>query len=183
VEESRENTPSRCRCAIGAFCIAKIGGMKKLFLTGIAMFFLATGAVAQVSIRTTIVKPFKTIPPDLSPLPDQGIIWPRPLPKPLFNMPRDLAERLRLVPPQEYDHEYTGTLRIIRTTQTGVWMACQDKFKSVDQAIGCADAKLTEPRACVIWIVNDSVLEKLGWDYDIVFRHERGHCNGWRHDN
>ena len=20
-----------------------------------------------------------------------------------------------------------------------------------------------------------------GWDYDIVWRHERAHCNGWRH--
>jgi hypothetical protein len=33
------------------------------------------------------------------------------------------------------------------------------------------------PHKCTIWIVTDA--ER---DYDIVLRHELGHCNGWQHD-
>jgi hypothetical protein len=25
-------------------------------------------------------------------------------------------------------------------------------------------------------------LNRLGWDYNIVLRHELGHCNGWHHN-
>ena len=24
--------------------------------------------------------------------------------------------------------------------------------------------------------------QSIGWDYEIVLRHERAHCNGWHHE-
>jgi hypothetical protein len=50
------------------------------------------------------------------------------------------------------------------------------------RAVGCSQAKLTPPRKCTVWIMTDEELRKAGWDYNIVLRHEIGHCNGWRHD-
>jgi hypothetical protein len=32
---------------------------------------------------------------------------------------------------------------------------------------------------CFVYIAEDDILEKAGWTYDTLMRHERGHCNGW----
>ena len=34
---------------------------------------------------------------------------------------------------------------------------------------------------CDVYIINDDLLRAYGSTFDITFRHERGHCNGWRH--
>jgi hypothetical protein len=36
---------------------------------------------------------------------------------------------------------------------------------------------------CIIRMLNDAGLEAINWlaDKDILYRHERGHCNGWIH--
>ena len=31
-------------------------------------------------------------------------------------------------------------------------------------------------------LLTDDELAQRGWDYNIVLRHEIGHCNGWHHD-
>ena len=33
---------------------------------------------------------------------------------------------------------------------------------------------------CDVWIVNDDLLKEHKMDYDIAWRHERGHCNGFK---
>jgi len=106
------------------------------------------------------------------------------LPEPIYN-PRPLTpsyvEWLRSVyylPPVEFDHEYNGGLKIIRGTQQQLREACVNAFTPGSYAIGCA---LRYPASCIIYIVNDSVLQSLNWDYEIVLRHERAHCNGSQH--
>jgi len=34
---------------------------------------------------------------------------------------------------------------------------------------------------CFMWIVYDDILNIQRMSYDVVFRHERAHCNGWHH--
>jgi hypothetical protein len=45
-------------------------------------------------------------------------------------------------------------------------------------AVGCAEVRKDY---CTIWIVDDETLTKHRTDYEIVYRHERAHCNNWRH--
>src|SRR5262249_28871030 len=107
------------------------------------------------------------------------------LPEPIYN-PRPLTpayvEWLRSVywlPPEEFDHEYKdGPLKVIRGTQSEVREGCRNAFRPNAPAIGCA---MRYPTSCVIYILNDSGLQSLNWDFEIVLRHERAHCNGWHH--
>jgi hypothetical protein len=46
------------------------------------------------------------------------------------------------------------------------------------RAVGCAEVRKDY---CTIWIVDDETLTKHRTDYEIVYRHERAHCNNWRH--
>ena len=85
------------------------------------------------------------------------------------------------LPPPEFDHEYKGEMKIIRGTQSDFRAACPTSFKAGNHAIGCMKMHL-EGMPCVVYILNDAGLQMIGWDYDIVFRHERAHCAGWHHD-
>jgi len=93
----------------------------------------------------------------------------------------DYVERMRLLnilPPEEFDHEYKGELQIKRGTQDDLRKACPNAFRPGNSAIGCT---LRYPASCVIYIVNDNALQALDWDIEVVLRHERAYCNGWRH--
>jgi len=46
--------------------------------------------------------------------------------------------------------------------------------------LGCA---MIYSFGCMVFILNDSILQAKGLEYDIVYRHERAHCNGWRHED
>jgi hypothetical protein len=89
------------------------------------------------------------------------------------------------LPPLKYDREYTGKMIVKRGTLDEVKAACFRNYT----ILGCAfrhDAIISQrygefPATCDVWIVNDDVLEKYNHSYDIVFRHEQGHCNGWIH--
>ena len=85
------------------------------------------------------------------------------------------------LPPPQFDRPYEGELKIVRGTQADLRAACPSSFKLGNHAIGCMQLHL-QGMPCIIYILNDIGLQAIGWDYDIVLRHERGHCNGWKHD-
>src|SRR5262249_5805108 len=107
------------------------------------------------------------------------------LPEPYYR-PRpltpDYVEYLRsrnYLPPAEFDREYKGELKIVRGSQQELRAACPNSFKPGNNAIGCA--KRIFDVMCTIYILNDAGLQSIGWDIEIVVRHERAHCNGWKH--
>lgn len=103
------------------------------------------------------------------------------------------------LPPSQYDHEYGGELTIIEALpghnymgETFAWAIC-DRLsrqygwgawptKIQSDVIGCAiggDFPGTkDPTKCTIVITPQ-------WHQSLtvmLYRHEVGHCNGWRHD-
>jgi hypothetical protein len=104
----------------------------------------------------------------------------------VLGVPRAHAEQYskdyqaRFLPPKEFDHEYKeGLVRINRGTER-----CP-KTSAGLSPLGCAGRTLhqeTGLEACVIWIADDSVLQKNNVDFKTVLRHEIGHCNGWHHN-
>jgi hypothetical protein len=44
--------------------------------------------------------------------------------------------------------------------------------------LGCA---LIKRDSCDVYIAYDDLLFAYRTSYDVMWRHERGHCNGWRH--
>jgi hypothetical protein len=85
------------------------------------------------------------------------------------------------LPPAEFDRDFTGTIKIVRLNDAGLRAACPHQFPAGHYAIGCAEYYAGSD-ICTVYILDDMALHALGWDYDIVFRHERAHCLGWRHN-
>jgi hypothetical protein len=95
----------------------------------------------------------------------------------------EYVEQLRAkgtLPPKEFDYEYKGELTIKRGSQDDLRKACPNVFRPGNYAIGCT-YRWFDGSACTVYIVNDNVLQSINWDYDLVLRHELGHCNGWKH--
>ena len=107
------------------------------------------------------------------------------VPEPYYNgrslTPRyvEYLRSISILPPLEFDHEYKGELKIVRGTQDDLRAACPNMFRPENNAIGCAPRPLGG--VCTIYILDDKGLQSIGWDYEIVVRHERAHCNGWNH--
>ena len=87
----------------------------------------------------------------------------------------------RLLPPEEFDHPFNG--------QVSVWIVTQDHIRrhhcptskfSMGVALACAQKIVG---TCYIFKVTDDELKQLGFDPDVVMRHEIGHCNGWGSDH
>ena len=38
-------------------------------------------------------------------------------------------------------------------------------------------------KSCIIILVDDEIMRRRGWTSGLLFRHERGHCNGWGQDH
>jgi hypothetical protein len=113
---------------------------------------------------------------------------PMPLPRPDVASREDtLAPRLigrwRALPPEEFDRPYQGILTITRGNAEVMQKECPKTPFPI--ALGCARrATLNgEPYTCRVWVVEDSILQPTGWTYEIVLRHEVGHCNGWPGDH
>jgi len=79
-----------------------------------------------------------------------------------------------IMPPKEFDHDYTGRMTIMRGDLDAIVHQCQGKTLT-----GCAYRMTAE--TCFIWIVNDDILRRQGYTYDVVYRHERAHWNGRHH--
>jgi hypothetical protein len=99
-------------------------------------------------------------------------------PKPLTPERIEYLRRMNYLPPEEFDHEFKGELKIVRGSQQQLREYCPGSFKPNWNAVGCA--KPYGP-SCIIYIVNDQTLQMIGWDVELVLRHERAHCNGWHH--
>jgi hypothetical protein len=98
--------------------------------------------------------------------------------------PAAATERMRLVPPPEYDHPYKGRwLRIIEApSQEEVRRMCPEtKFHPLIGALACTHR--IDANICTIVIVSDSELNRVGFSPDVVRRHEIAHCNGWPADH
>jgi hypothetical protein len=89
------------------------------------------------------------------------------------------------LPPVEYDKPFTGRYTEIRVGATVMGYVCPKTPWPV--TLGCAvhdtqrdSERITVPATeCIVYIANDDILEKAGWSYDILMRHERAHCHGW----
>jgi hypothetical protein len=79
-----------------------------------------------------------------------------------------------ILPPDEFDRDYTGEMTIKRGDELDMKIAC----KGISMT-GCT-YRWNDER-CVVYIANDDVLNKHYLSYDAVFRHERAHCLGWHH--
>jgi hypothetical protein len=103
--------------------------------------------------------------------PDQP--WQEQKKSPKGNLP--IADIL-VLPPKEFDREYTGELTIKRADLAGMKEAC----KGISLT-GCTYRR--NDQVCLVYIANNDVLNRHYLSYDAVFRHERAHCLGWHHDN
>jgi hypothetical protein len=137
-------------------------------------------APAQVPVKTVIVNPTKLLPPRLD-LPRSIFEYPTWPPRYPKKEPWPIALQERYLPPSEYDHAYDGELTVLRTLESVVFRACAVRLKPDQHPLGCSRITSSLPRKCTVWIVTDEELKDGGWNYDIVLRHETGHCNGWVH--
>jgi hypothetical protein len=80
----------------------------------------------------------------------------------------------QIMPPPEFDYEYTGHMVITRGDEASTKTECWGK-----SGIGCALRVSAE--TCFVFIAYDDVLERQRYSYGMVLRHERAHCNGWKH--
>jgi hypothetical protein len=101
-------------------------------------------------------------------------------PKPLTPQRIQWLRSMNYLPPEEFDHEYKGELKVVRGTQQQLRAYCPGSFNPGWNAIGCAKPDFGGA-TCIIYILNDQGLQAIGWDLEIVLRHERAHCNGWSH--
>jgi len=83
-----------------------------------------------------------------------------------------------ILPPVEYDHDYSGNL-IVQEVPTIEELLETCKL-TVRWALGCTT--LTD-WGCHVYLVPESVMKKYGWWKEAMMRHELGHCNGWPGDH
>ena len=113
----------------------------------------------------------QTIPPD--------VIEPPLKPRPLYPM----ALQELMLPPKEFDHEYDGKLIIQYYSAEDIYHLCRNAVQQrPGRPMACAYRNWVGPGTCRIHMMPRDEIEKYGWSYDIVLRHEIGHCNGWHHN-
>jgi hypothetical protein len=102
---------------------------------------------------------------------------PTPSTQPVLRMPP--PSRGAILPPAEYDHEYTGKLDIVKVLDgEQVRAMCPDAFRNGGYPIACAQVR---PNSCTIIITPEEIIKRHGYTLEAVLRHERAHCNGFRH--
>jgi hypothetical protein len=141
--------------------------MRFLF-TLIFMLILCGATGAQITVKTEPQPP-------LQPL--DGIRAVRAI----FTVPPNKPPRDRGLPPPEFDHPYDGPLEIVitRADIPDIAAACPTiKVPPWSAMLGCS--RIT-PTRCEVYIAHDDLLQAYRTTYDVTWRHERGHCNGWRH--
>jgi hypothetical protein len=97
------------------------------------------------------------------------------------------ARPLRLNPPKEFDHPYTGYLITqIAKDQDEVRRLCNAKFTQ-GIAPACSYRVAPDKRnplgSCTIIMLPEEQLEALGLPLYLIWRHEIAHCNGWPGDH
>jgi len=158
-----------------------------------ALLALATVSVTRPSDAGT------ALPGEIGgPIPTVGVVksvtpWPAPPPPApkatavVPNMPvmyRDPATGRILsienqLPPAEFDHLFAGNVDIVRiptVEQTGA------ECGYGRPVLGCTRRPGTGYVAadrCIILVASDKALAPYHMSFEIVLRHEMGHCNGW----
>jgi hypothetical protein len=113
----------------------------------------------------------QTIPPD--------VIEPPLIPRPMFPM----VQQELVLPPKEFDHEYDGILTIQYYSAEDIYHLCRNAARQrPGRPMACTYRNWVGPGTCRIHMMSRDELEKYGCSYEIILRHEIGHCNGWRHD-
>jgi hypothetical protein len=118
------------------------------------------------------VKPQQQGPTQIKPKP-----VPLPKPRPVVQQAEEIKRQRLILPPLEYDHPFDGEIIIVRTEAEytpGFWK-CR---MSHPTPVGCARVGGRNGK-CVMYIADDATLQRYGEEYDLVLRHETGHCNGW----
>jgi hypothetical protein len=142
------------------------------FWTDVLIGFIATSAI--LLLLAGIVSALDM--PDYVPLSTNEM-------KRIFRVPQT---KFQLLPPAEFDVPYTGWGELIvrRGTESQVREWCGNVFRSTHSALGCAMPPRTDGRGgdCIIYITEDRWLVLYQRTYDMIFRHERAHCNGWHHE-
>jgi len=99
---------------------------------------------------------------------------------------RSITFQERQLPPKEFDHEYNGTLTLFKELDQKDMPCRHERKRELDELgtrpYACVHANHFGPNTCAIWIMKRDEIEYDGWSYDIIMRHEIGHCNGWHHD-
>jgi hypothetical protein len=101
--------------------------------------------------------------------------------------PQRLTERtLRVLPPIEFDKPFPAKYNEVRVGAQIMTRVCPPS--SFPTTLGCAihntrravdDSVITHATECLVVIATDDILQRHGYTYEIVRRHEIGHCNGW----
>lgn len=83
-----------------------------------------------------------------------------------------------ILPPVEYDHTYTGQLKVnVVLTTKEIRFHCN--LPETSGALACS----FRGKICTIYVLPELELFRLGWNAKHVMRHEHGHCNGWGGDH
>jgi len=120
---------------------------------------------------------FRPAPPAGKPVIDDEL---RGVLRAVFRFPIEKPARNPYLPPVEFDHPYDGTLTITRTDIRGVTAMC-DTVKLPPWSRGLLGCVRIKRDSCDVYIAHDDLLFAFRTSYDVIWRHERGHCNGWRH--
>jgi hypothetical protein len=119
---------------------------------------------------------------------DPGCVFPvlrEPPAKPVTVKPIPLL----LLPPAAYDRPFDGYQEVVRPkTEQELREQCDGaKFGPTLGPMACSmklvNRKAPSLKGCRIVINSDEYLKKYGIPYDVVLRHELGHCNGWPSDH
>src|SRR5262249_61142038 len=117
-------------------------------------------------------------PPTSAPQPATHPVL-RPPPSQYDNLTKPPLPRGAILPPADYDHEYTGKLDIVKV-QDGeqVRALCPDAFPNGGYPIACAQVR---SNSSTIVITPEEIIKRHGYTLEAVLRYERAHCNGFRH--
>jgi hypothetical protein len=123
-------------------------------------------AVGNDAAQTFTVVPVKPVP------------HAKPIP-PDYGAPPPKSQYL-ILPPVEYDHDYTGkiTFEIVKTREE-LRDICGHSIYT-RWTLACAFPR--GPKCHIVMTIDDIILAH-GWTPEIILRHEIGHCNGWPSDH
>jgi hypothetical protein len=88
-----------------------------------------------------------------------------------------------VLPPAQFDHPFAGKLVVTDGLfQDELRVICG--LPNAKVVLGCAHIPRThglDGQTCHIFLATPDIVARAGQTRDQLFRHERGHCLGWRH--
>jgi hypothetical protein len=142
------------------------------FVLPILCCFVAT----QTQAQTTVV------PQTYPGAPPRPTVVPQPTPTVGVVGGRGGPQKLKFIPPEEFDRPYTaGPIVMIEAKdQAHVKQLCPDFKFEWGPALACT---YMQGATCRITLAAYPVITAAGYDPALVLRHEMGHCNGWGADH